>query len=313
MFFRNLIAFHLPKVPLLDFEFIAALRPCALKPVGAMELTSIGFVPPYGQRDGALVEVQELGRVLFFSVGAESKVMPPGAVAKAVADRMAKAEERLGIRISGRQRKAFKEEAIAEMLPRAFVEPRRTNALIDTTSGLLWIDTSSRKVAEAVVGELRRALGSFAALPWAPQVPVRGALTNLLLVAGATEAVGAAGRVTLGDRAVLADPADHGAEVSVKRSDLTSEEIATHLEAGKQVARLEVTFDDHLTLQLCDDLSLRGVKFLDGALATLEDKEFDSTRQELDARVALMAGEFRRLYPALKALFQLGDLPCPSK
>ena len=69
-------------------------------------------------------------------------------------------------------------DLITELLPRAFVRPVRSDALLDTTLGVIAVDTSSRKNAESVVSEIRRALGSFPALPVNAEVAPRAILTG---------------------------------------------------------------------------------------------------------------------------------------
>jgi recombination associated protein RdgC len=55
---------------------------------------------------------------------------------------------------------------------------------------------------------------------------------------------------------------------------------------------------------LGEDLVIRKLKFLDGAVDQLESTERDDLHAELDARFALFSGEVRRLFltlePALK-------------
>ncbi len=110
--------------------------------------------------------------------------------------------------------------------------------------------------------------------------------------------------LALGDECELRDPVDNGAVIKCQRQELESDEIAKHLEAGKQVTRLALTLDDHLGFVLGDDLTIRKLKFLDGAVDQLESSERDDLRAELDARFALFSAEVRRLFltiePALK-------------
>src|SRR3546814_1853223 len=74
-------------------------------------------------------------------------------------------EQREGRKPGGRARKRLKEDLVHELLPRAFVKPSRTDAVLDLEHGLCIVDSSSRKSAEGVVSEIRNALGSFPALP----------------------------------------------------------------------------------------------------------------------------------------------------
>jgi hypothetical protein len=56
---------------------------------------------------------------------------------------------------------------------------------------------------------------------------------------------------------------------------------------------------------LGEDLIVRKLKFLDGAVDQLENTEHDDLRAELDARFALMSGEIARLFDVLERAFKL--------
>ena len=107
-------------------------------------------------------------------------------------------------------------------------------------------------------------------------------------------------RAALGDECELRDPVDGGAVVRCTKHELQNDEIRKHLEAGKQASRLALVLDDHVSFVLGEDLVVRKLKFLDGAVDTLENTERDSLRDELDARFALQSGELHRLFAVLE-------------
>ena len=296
MFFRNLTLFRFPSsLDLSDLE--TQLAECALKPVGPLELSSRGFIPPFGQHGDALSH--GIHDALWLTVGGEDKLLPGAVVNDLLQKKLAALEEKEGRKPGGRTRKRLKDELITELLPRAFVRPVRSDALIDTTLGVVAVDTSSRKNAESVVSEIRRALGSFPALPLNAEVAPRSILTGW--IAGDPLPDG----LSLGDECELRDPVDHGAVVKCQHQELQSDEIAKHLEAGKQVTRLALTLDDHLGFVLGEDLVVRKLKFLDGAVDQLESTERDDLRAELDARFALFSAEVRRLFLTLEPVLKL--------
>ena len=112
--------------------------------------------------------------------------------------------------------------------------------------------------------------------------------------------------LALGDECELKDPVDGGAVVKAQRQELTADEITRHLEAGKQVTRLALVLDDHLSFVLGEDGVVRKLKFLEGAVESLETTERDSLHAELDARFALFSGELRRLFTLLEKALKIG-------
>ena len=296
MFFRNLTLFRFPTS--LDFSDLDAhLGEFALKPVGPLELSSRGFVPPFGNHGEALSH--SIGDALWLTIGGEDKLLPGAVVNDLLQKKLAAIEEKEGRKPGGRTRKRIKDELITELLPRAFVRPVRTDALVDTQLGVIAIDTSSRKNAEGVVSEVRHALGSFPALPVNAEVAPRAILTGW--IAGDPLPDG----LVLGDECELRDPADSGAVVKIQHMELVGEEINKHLEAGKQVTRLALILDDHVSFVIGEDLIVRKFKLLDGAVDQLEASDTDDIAAELDARFALMAGEFKRLFAVLESAFKL--------
>ena len=296
MFFRNLTLFRFPtSLDLSDLETQPA--ECALKPVGPLELSSRGFVPPFGQHGDALSH--GIHDALWLTVGGEDKLLPGAVVNDLLQKKLAAIEEKEGRKPGGRTRKRLKDELVTELLPRAFVRPVRSDALLDTTLGVIAIDTSSRKNAESVVSEIRRALGSFPALPVNAETAPRAILTGW--IAGDALPDG----LSLGDECELRDPSDSGAVVKIQRMELVGDEINKHLEAGKQVTRLALVLDDHVSFVLGEDLVVRKFKLLDGAVDQLESTDRDDIAAELDARFALMAGEFKRLFNVLEKAFKL--------
>ena len=296
MFFRNLTLFRFPTT--LDFSEIEKLLPGALlRPVGPLEMTSRGFISPFG-RDEQETLNHRLGEFLWLTVGGEDKILPGSVVNDLLARKLAEIEEKEGRRPGGRARKRLKDDLIHELLPRAFVKSSRTDAMLDLQHGYVAVDTSSRKSGENVMSQIRGLLGSFPALPLNAEVAPRSVLTGW--IAGEPLPEG----LSLGEECEMKDPIEGGAVVKCQHQELRCDEIDKHLEAGKQVTKLALILDDHVSFVLGDDLVIRKLKFLDGALDQLEHSEDDGMRAELDARFALMSGEVRRLFlllePALK-------------
>src|SRR3546814_8058981 len=79
MFCRNLTFFRFPTT--LN-KTLAALDPplaeCALKPVGPMELSTRGFVSPFGRDEGVLSH--RVGDCIWICLGGEEKILPSAVV-----------------------------------------------------------------------------------------------------------------------------------------------------------------------------------------------------------------------------------------
>lgn len=297
MFFRNLTFLRFPMASVGLFPLEEGLAACRLKPIGALEMASRGFVSPFGRGDDALVAGLE--RLHWVTIGGVDRLLPPAVVNEMLAKRLDEIEEKEGRIPSGRTRKRIKGDILTELIPQAFQVPFRVDAYLDLTRGVLAVDASSSRKAHGVVSELRRALGSFPALPLNAEVAPRAVLTGWLGGDPLPEGL------SLGDECELKDAMDGGAVVKVQNEDLGGEEVRKHLEAGKQCTRLALNLDNHLAFVLGEDLVIRKLRFLDGAIDALENTEREDLRAELDARFALMTGEVGRLFDVLEQALKL--------
>lgn len=278
----------------------------ALKPVGQLELSSRGWVTAWPS-EGALF--RQLGDTVHLALGGEDKLLPPAVVNRELAKRLDEAEEREGRRPGGRARKRMKDEVVQDLLPRALVKPYRLDGYLDLQRGLLVVDTASRKAAEEFASMLRLTLGSFPALPINAEVAPRSVLTEWLVGGNYSNGAGLDQiGLTLGDACRLQDAADGGGVVTVKGEDLRGEEVAKHLEAGKQCTRLALVLGDRVSFTVGEDLVVRRLRILDGAMDQLEDADSEDLQAELDARATLLVGEVGELFDVLAQAFRLSKV-----
>jgi recombination associated protein RdgC len=261
-----------------------------------------GFVPPVGRGEEAAL-THAVNACTLLTVGGEEKLLPAAVVNDELQRKVQKIAEEEGRKVGGRERKRIKEDLLTELLPRAFVRSSRMSAYVDRKHGWLVLDTASRKSAENALTQVREALGSFPAVPLAPEEGPRVLMTDWL--ANGKPPAG----LMLGDECELRDPATAtGAIARCRRQDLDAEEVKEHLRNGKQVFQLGLVFDDRISFVLGEDLVLRKLKFLDVVLDELGDSQQDAAA-ELDARFALLTLELERLLAKLEEWF---GLPRPT-
>ncbi len=297
MFPRNLVFFRFPRA--VDFSEVDKLLPLdVLQPVGALEMLSRGFISPFGREEKNQLS-HRVGDALWLTIGAEEKILPGAVVNDKLAAKIEHIEQQQGRKPGGRERKRLKDELLHELLVHAFVKRSRTDVFLDLQHGFAAVDTSSRRTGENVMSDIRGLLGSFPALPLNAEVAPRAVMTAW--IAGEPLPEG----LSLGEEAELRDPVQGGARVHCTDQELRCDEVDKHLDAGKQVTRLALVFEDNLSFVLGDDLIVRKLKFLDGATDQLEHIDEEGRRAELDARFALISGELRRLFLLLEQALKL--------
>ncbi len=296
MFFRNITLFRFPasiRARLDDLDQPLSQHP--LRPLGPLEMSTRGFVSPFG-RDSA-VFAHGVGAYQLLTLGAEDKLLPAATVQQALAEKIAQQSTGRDRPLSGRERKRLKDEVLTDLMPRALGRPSRLSGYLDLNQGWLLVDSASRKAAETFVSELRTALGSFPAMHAEPEESPRALMTEWLI--DSTLPTGFA----LGDECELKDPADRGAVVRCRRQELASDEVREHLKSGKQVTQLALTWNERMRFVLDENLVLRKFKLLDVATEAIEHDQQESAAAELDARFALFSHELAVVLEELQRIF----------
>jgi recombination associated protein RdgC len=226
-------------------------------------------------------------------------LLPNSVVSDELSARLKKIAEKEGRKIGSKERKRLKDEVLTDLLPRAFTKMSRTACDLSLKSGFVVLDTASRKSAEEAISQLRQALGTFPAVPVAPEESPRRQMTDWL-IRGKLPA-----GLVLGDECELRDPAESGAVVRCRRQDLETDEVREHLKSGKQAFALGLTFADRIGFTLGEDLAVRKLRFLDVVQDELETSGRDAEAVELDATFALMTLELERLLSKFEEWFGL--------
>lgn len=298
MFFKNCTMFRLPAGYTLPEEIESALADCELASPGPLELETRGFLSPFS-RDGAAFTLTSSGCTLL-NVATDQRLLPASVLQDAVAARVAEHEDTTGRKPGKRARSDFREAALGELLPRAFIKRTRTGAYFDASSRLLVVDTASNKAAENVVTAIREALGSFPARPLATEASLNLLMSEWLI----------SGRLPdgfeFGNEVELKDPSDTASVVRGRHRDLTAEEIIEHARCGNQVTQLGLIFDGRIGFVLDAQMRLRKLSFLD-VVADQLDTDGTDPDQILDAEFALMSLELRRLFARLDDVLRFVD------
>lgn len=293
MWFRNLLVYRLTRDISFDAERLeAALAGKSARPCASQELTTYGFVAPFGKgEDAPLVHASQ--DFLLIAARKEERLLPSSVVKDALKEKVEEIETAQMRKVYKKEREQLKDEIIQAFLPRAFIRRSQTFAAIAPKLGLILVNSASTRRAEDLLSTLREALGSLPVRPLSVKVAPSATLTDWV------KAQQAAPDFTVLDECELRDTHEDGGVVRCKRQDLTSDEIQLHLSTGKQVTQLALAWQDKLSFVLDDKLVIKRLRFEDLLTEQAEQDGGDDALAQQDASFTLMMLTFSEFLPAL--------------
>ena len=231
----------------------------------------------------------------------EEKVLPASSIKDRVNDKVADILEREDRVLGRKAREAIRDEVLQDMLPKAFTQKQSLSGYIDTEAGWLVVDTVSARKAEDFVALLRKSWGTFSVKPFATEV-LPSALMTDWVKSGETPSL-----LNIEMDCELKSEEKDGSVIRCQRQAIDAPEIRQHLDAGKIVTKMALSFDDRLGFVLSEDWVIRKLKFLDLIQEESSQHDDESDEARLDADFALMTREINRMVNYLSPLF--GGVP----
>jgi recombination associated protein RdgC len=293
-FFRIAEDFVLPDRDALE----RVLQKARFVPCGPTEPESTGWVPPRGGKSKVLAEVVDGHLIL--KLCTEKRAVPASAIRAGVDERVERYRAETGNeRVPAKVKKGFKEEALLDLLPRAFSKRATTLLWLDAKRRMLVVDAGSLAAADRIVSSLLAAL---------LEVPGAGPALDLQLVH--TQSSPAASmahwlstreapwRFTVDRDCELKAADEQKSSVRYARHTLEIDEVAQHIAAGKMPTQLAMTWNDRVSFVLAETGQLRKLKMLDVVLKEAEDAK-GKDDDNFDANAAILTGELAQLIPDL--------------
>jgi len=296
MWFKNLSIFRLTEnFALTPTELEQKLEPMLFRPCGNHEEFSFGWTSPLGKSSGQLVH--SANGFMMICGKKEEKVLPAAVVNELFQDKILETEEQQSRKLAKKERATIKDELIFELLPKAFTFSRKVYAYIDPNGGWLVVDAASAKSAEDLLSLLRKCLGSLPAVPLTTMDKPGAIMTEWLMTNQAPD------DVTIEDECELRSPGEEGGIVRCKRHDLALPEIKNHLDTGKQVIKLAISWADRIAFIIDENLAIKRLRFLDMIQDQVADIETGNEAERFDADFSIMSMELANFLPRLLELF----------
>jgi len=293
MWFKNLLLYRLTG-PLgwSDEELEQHLANTPFQPCGSQDLARVGWVSAMPHSD--LLGHQANGCTLL-CLRKQLKILPGAAVAEALEAKVAEIEKQEARKVYRKERKQLKEEITLSLLPRAFTRSSRCYAYIDPANEWLLVDSGSHNRAEELLTQLRNDAGSLPVEPAQTKNNIALIMTDWLRNGSLPP------NFTLGQQCELRDARESSNIVRVRGQELRSEEVLQHLEAGKQVTKLELSWNEAIDFMLGEDLVVRRLRFSDALREQMG--SLDDERAQFDQEFSVMTLEIGKFLRELTAAF----------
>jgi len=226
----------------------------------------------------------------------EERILPPAVVREILEEKVEQIEAEEGRPVGRKEKMQLRDEIVVDLLPRAFTRSQLTYAYIDPEAGWIVIDSASAKRAEELLNLLRESLDTLKVRPLAVNQSPSLLMTRWL-------ESGLPKGFEPGNECELREPVEKGAVIRARNLESIGEGIASHLEAGMQVTRLAVEWNERVRCVLGDDLVVRRLRFTDLVMEEAADTAAEDAAARFDADFALMAAELAQFLPAVVDAF----------
>ncbi len=291
-FFKNAAIYRMTRDVINLDEMERMLNACRFTPCGSQEMARAGWVPPMGEAFSDQLAHISGGHILL-TVQREEKILPTPVIKQALEAKIAKLETEQHRKLKKTEKDSLKDEVLHSLLPRAFSRYTQERIWIDTKAQLIVVDAASAKRAEDCLALLRKSLGSLPVIPLTMATPVELTMTEWVRDGQPPAGMSLLDEVEL--KAVL----EEGGTVRCKKQELVSDEVSTHIEAGKRVTSVGIDWQERIQFTLTDSLQLKRIKPADSLIEQNDDIDREDVAARFDADFCLMACEISVLIQEL--------------
>jgi len=282
--YRNCSVYALNRdIPFSAEELTQQVEAFKFSPCGSQDMCKTGFVTPWDERHSDNLVMEQNGCIML-AIRKQSKMLPGHVIKEALQAKIDKLEAEQNRKLKKTEKDSLKDEVLHTLLPRAFARSSTSWLVIDTNRSRIYTSTVG-KAAEDVLSLLRKSLGSLPVVPLTLETPAELTMTEWVrsgdLPAG----------FSLKDGAQLKAMLEDGGVINCKKQDLVTDEIASHIEAGKVVTAIDLDWQERIQFTLKDSGVMAKIRFSDSLQEQNDDIDRQDVLQRMDADFILMMGE----------------------
>ncbi|WP_142971374.1 recombination-associated protein RdgC [Enterobacter hormaechei] len=286
--FKGILIYRLSRdVDLQTSVVNESLKNFLYRPCGSQDMATAGWAETIGDN-----LTHESGQYLLLTMQREEKIIPSHVIKDELNKKVGKLEVEQGRKLKKAEKDSLKDEVLHSLLPRAFTRKSRNRLILDRKEGLVFVEGNSARKAEDMLALLRKSLGSLPVVPFTPAEPIELTITEWIRN-------GFPRGFTAGTDVMLKAILEDGGAVRCKKQDLHSEEVLTHIDAGKVATAVGLNWSDRASFRLCDDMTIKALSFTDELYDQNDDIDREDVLQRFDADFILFTAELSALFAAL--------------
>lgn len=297
MWFKNIYFYRFTKPFTAQLDDLQSqMEQHSFVPCSPHEAVRVGWSQPIEQNDAPLVHVCD--KFWMLCLKKQERILPSSVVNEQVALRAADIEAQQHRKVSRKEKAELKEQVTQELLPKSFTRTVKHYAYVCPSKGYLVINTSSAKLADEFTSFLRSTLGSLPV-----RVPAVNQSPSTIMTSWLKLDEAPPSGIEILDESELASSGEDKGSVKYKGIELSDDQVEQHIALGLYAKKLAVKWRDSLSFMLCDDLTIKRIKFGDLLQDKLDDIGAEGAAEQFDAGFSIMALEFDRLLPELLDAF----------
>ena len=299
LWFKNLAIYKLTKdIDLSDSTLKSALEDNEFTPCGSQDISKFGFVQPMSESTELFYKANN--QILILTLK-EEKNIPKNEIKDELDRRVSMIELTQSKKLNKTEIESIKDDVILSLLPRAFSKKTYTPIWIDLNKNLVIVDSSSFKKAEDCLALLRKSLGSLPVVPYSFSKNISAILNHWVTENITPESFDFSGNFELKDA--------NKTSVVGKNEDISLEEFTSFINMGKSVTKIGLIYDEALEFALCEDNSIKGIKYLESIKSQKSELDADNAIAVFDAEFFLMTETLSNLISQLETVLGNSNLP----
>ena len=215
--------------------------------------TKLGWTTPLAESG----LVYELDQYYFLCLQAEKKLLPASVINQFTREKALEVEEQQGYKPGRKQMREIKEMVTDTLIPKAFSIFRQTRVCLDLENHWLYIDAGTAAKADEVISLLVKALDPMPIQSFMTEVSPSTAMTEWIFSDEAPAGF------NLEPQVEFKSTQEDRATVRFSNVIPGQEEVTKHIESGKIVTKLGLTWRDRISFVLNDTMEIKRIQALD--------------------------------------------------